>query len=161
MSTIDKFLTKYAKGDMITAKMLQQHCRLTKEQSTRYVAYCIRIGLGKPAWDGLGLRAFTYNPNGDQRTRTIEKREDVNNQGKKRGVVRSIRNKPTYVQKKLEEFHVKPGVEVNPPPAPKPYVPPPVYASDPVLLEKFDTLIAGINVLALKLDVLIKAWSTE
>ena len=152
MSSIDKFLTKYAKGDMITAKMLQQHCRLTADQSKRYIAYCIRIGLGKPTWDGLGLRAFTYTPAGDQRVRTIEKREDVNNQGRKRGVKRE-----TYVKKKLEEFHVKPGVMVTPEP-PK-YVPPPVYAADPAMLEKLDTIAAGIAHLSKQLEILTKIWS--
>lgn len=153
MSSIDKFLTKYAKGDMITAKMLQQHCRLTADQSKRYIAYCIRIGLGKPTYDGLGLRAFTYTPNGDQRVRTIDKREDANNQGRKRGVKR----KPTYVQKKLEEFHVAPGTPVNPP---KPaYVPPPVYAADPAMLEKLDIIAAGISQLSKQLEVLTKIWS--
>lgn len=155
MSVIDRYLSKYAKGELITQKMLQQNCRLSKDQASRYLAYCLKMGIGKKTVDGLGFSAMLYTPDKDQRTRTIDKREDANNAGKKRGV-----QKPrTYVRKKLEEFHVTPGPLI-PPPKPA-YVPPPVYAADPVMLDKLDTLAAGINLLALKLDVLIKVWSTE
>jgi hypothetical protein len=155
MSVIEKFLSKYAKGEMITQKMLMQSCRLDKGQASRYISYLIKIGLGKPIYDGLGLRAISYIPNGDQRTRVITQRDDSNNKGRKWGV-----KKPrSYVRNKLEEFHIEPGPMVNPP---KPaYVPPPVYAADPAMLEKLDTITAGLKILADKFDLLIKVWSTS
>lgn len=153
MSLIDKYLSKHAKGEMITQKMLQQNCRLTHSQASRYVSYCIRIGLGKKTHDGLGLTAFNYNPQGDQRTRTIDKREDANNQGKKRGEKRPT----TYARKKLEEFRLEAAAVVPPPP--KPYNPPQVYAADPVMLEKLDVIASGIAHLSKQLELLNKVWS--
>jgi hypothetical protein len=151
MSTVDKYLLKHAKGEMITQKMLQQSCRLTPAQASRYVSYCIRIGLGKKTHDGLGLTAFSYTPNGDQRIRTIDKREDALNQGRVRGKKRDT----SYVRKKLAEFQPP----ASPPPAPKPYNPPQVYAADPVMLEKLDTVAAGIAQLSKQLEQLIKVWA--
>lgn len=150
MSVVDKYLSKHAKGEMITQKMLQQSCRLTPAQASRYVSYCIRIGLGKRVHDGLGLTAFNYTPAGDQRVRTIDKREDANNAGRKRG-----KRRESYAKRKLEEF-AQPIVPVTPA---KPYTPPQVYAADPVMLEKLDTVAAGIAQLSRQLDQLLKVWA--
>lgn len=154
MSVIDKYLSRHAKGEMITQKMLVQNCRLTPPQASRYVAYCIRIGLGKRTLDGLGLTAFSYSPGTDQRTRTINWREDKNNVGKKRGK----KHDKSYVKEKLAEFvaAVPPTV---PPPEPKPYVPPQVYAADPVMLEKLDTIASSLNHLSNQLETLINVWN--
>ncbi len=149
MSAVDKYLLKHAKGEMITAKMLEQNCRLTRAQSSRYIQYCIRIGLGKACWDGIGHRAFTYTPAGDQRVKQIAIREDANNAGKKMGVRR-----PSYVKQKLAEM--ADYVERHPP---KPYTPPPVYAADPVMLEKLDTIASGLAHISKQLELLNKVWA--
>lgn len=150
MSTVDKYLLKHAKGEIITQKMLQQSCRLSKEQAARYVSYCIRIGLGKKTHDGIGLTAFNYTPAGDQRTRTIGIREDANNLGRKRGV-----KKPrSYVKRKLEEMAIMP-----PAPPPKPYNPPQVYAADPVMLEKLDVIASGLAHLSKQLEAFTKLYA--
>ncbi len=155
MSVVDKYLLKHAKGEMITQKMLQQSCRLSKQQAARYVSYCIRIGLGKKVHDGLGLTAFAYTPNGDQRTRQIDKREDALNEGRKRGEKRPS----TYTRKKLEEMKVSPGGAILPP-APKPaYTPPQVYAADPVMLEKLDVIASGIAHLSRQLEAFTKLYA--
>ncbi len=151
MSVVDKYLLKHAKGEMITAKMLEQSCRLTHVQASRYIQYCIRIGLGKACWDGIGHRAFTYTPAGDQRVKQIAIREDALNEGRKLGK----RRPPTYTRKKLEEFKA----EVEAIKAPKPYTPPQVYAADPVMLEKLDVIASGIAHLSKQIELMVKAWS--
>lgn len=149
MSVIDKYLSKHAKGEMITQKMLMQSCRLSAAQASRYVSYCIRIGLGKRTKDGLGFIAFNYNPAGDQRVKTIAMREDANNAGKKRGQKRE-----TYTRQKLAEFSAPTST-----PAPKPYTPPPVYAADPVMLEKLDVIASGLAHISKQLELLNKVWA--
>jgi hypothetical protein len=155
MSTIDKYLSKHAKGEMITQKMLQQNCRLTEKQAANYVGYCIRIGLGKKVHDGLGKTAFSFTPQGDQRIRTISKREDALNQGRKLGKKREA----SYVKRKLSEMaNPAPGLPVIHP-GPQPYTPPPVYAADPVMLEKLDTIASGLAHISKQLAELHKVWS--
>lgn len=149
MSLVDKYLSKHAKGEMITQKMLQQNCRLDAARASRYVSYCIRIGLGKRTRDGLGFVAFIYNPAGDQRIKTIAMREDANNEGKKRGVKRE-----SYTRKKLAEFSAPTSA-----PAPKEYTPPPVYAADPVMLEKLDVIASGLAHISKQLELLNKVWA--
>lgn len=149
MSVVDKYLLKHAKGEMITQKMLQQSCHLTASQASRYISYCIRIGLGTRTKDGLGFIAIKYTPDKDQRVKQIALREDANNKGKKRGVKRE-----SYVKTKLKEM--ADYVERHPP---KPYVPPPVYAADPVMLEKLDIIASGLAHISKQLELLNKVWA--